>query len=135
MALSLGKTDAKVCLDPSGRKYTTLLTRGKRTGIVTEKNISEDSELQEKVSVRLSRGAYESLSTAATFAEMTVEDFILWAAANQAERVLSGDTILLSEEKWVEFITALDGPAEDLEKLRKIMDRPGFRKIAYDPDL
>ena len=102
---------------------------------MTEKNISEDSELQEKVSVRLSRGAYESLSTAATFAEMTVEDFILWAAANQAERVLSGDTILLSEEKWVEFITALDGPAEDLEKLRKIMDRPGFRKIAYDPDL
>lgn len=90
------------------------------------------TEASEGIPVRIPRGVYESLSAAATLAEMAVEDFVLWAAANKAESILRGDTIVLSEEKWVEFMASLDTPAENLKRVKETLKNSDVRKIVYN---
>ena len=79
----------------------------------------------EKLDLRLSRSAKQTLQAAAVAAHKSVSEFVLEAALREAEARLADRTIFtLDAERWEAFVAALDAPPRRHPRLEKLFREP-----------
>ena len=84
----------------------------------------------EKLDLRLSRYAKETLQAAAQAARKSVSEFVLDTALSEAEERLADRTIfMLDAERWEVFVAALDAPPHRHPRLERLFREPSV----FDP--
>jgi uncharacterized protein (DUF1778 family) len=77
-----------------------------------------------RLNIRCDLRARELLDRAASYAHVSVSDFVLSNALASAERVvLQHETITLAPEHFKAFLSALDAPAKPNAALKRAMKR------------
>jgi uncharacterized protein (DUF1778 family) len=80
----------------------------------------------EKLDLRLSAEAKETIQAAAQAAHRSVSDFVLESALERASETLTNRTRFgLNADRWQEFLAALDAPPRDLPRLERLFREPG----------
>lgn len=80
----------------------------------------------EKLDIRLSPEAKRTLASAAAAQRRSISDFVLESALSRAEDALADRRRFdLDETQWTSFMEALDAPARDLPRLRRLLDEKG----------
>lgn len=81
----------------------------------------------EKLDLRLSAEAKRMLAAAASAAGRSVSDFVLESALGRAEETLADRrSFHLDADRWASFSAALDAPARDLPRLKRLLNEPGI---------
>lgn len=81
----------------------------------------------EKLDLRLTPDAKRTLAAAAAAERRSISDFVLDSALGRAADTLADRrSFHLDEERWRAFADALDQPARDLPRLRKLLVEPGI---------
>lgn len=76
----------------------------------------------EKLDLRLSSSAKQTLRAAAKAGRKSVSAFVLDTALSEAEERLADRRIFpLDAERWEAFVAALDAPPGDLPRLRRLL--------------
>lgn len=84
----------------------------------------------EKLDLRLTKAAKQTLQAAASAARKTVSDFVLETALSEAEeRLADRRTFTLDAEQWDAFIAALDAPPRRHPRLERLFREPS----PFDP--
>lgn len=84
----------------------------------------------EKLDLRLSKPAKQTLQAAATAVSKTVSEFVLESALSMAEETLPNrNTFRLDAEQWDAFVTALDAPPRRHTRLERLFREPSV----FDP--
>ncbi len=84
----------------------------------------------EKLDLRLSRSAKQTLQAAAKTARKSVSEFVLDTALSEAEERLADRTIfMLDAERWAAFVAALDAPPRRSPRLERLLNEPSV----FDP--
>lgn len=79
----------------------------------------------EKLDVRLSPDAKQTISEAAAVSGKSLSEFVLESALARAEETLPDRRrFVLNAEQWAEFMAALDAPPRDLPRLRRLLTEP-----------
>lgn len=79
----------------------------------------------ERLELRASLDQTQLIRQAADAAEKTVTAFVLDAATLEAQRGLADRRLFrLDPERWERFVKALDRPAKEKPRLRKLMRQP-----------
>lgn len=79
----------------------------------------------ERLSLRANTWQRTLLKEASQVEGTTVSDFVLRSATRAAEDVLADRRVFaLSDDRWEAFIDVLDRPAEELPRLRKLLETP-----------
>jgi uncharacterized protein (DUF1778 family) len=79
----------------------------------------------EKIDIRLTAEAKETLRSAAAAQGRTVSDFVLDSALQRAAETLPDRTRFeLGAKQWAEFQALLDAPPRDLPRLAKLLKKP-----------
>jgi len=82
-----------------------------------------DAKVQ-RLELRTSSRQAEVIRQAATITEKTVTAFVLDAATLEAQRALADRSLFrLDFARWQRFVNALDRPAKEKPRLRKLMRR------------
>lgn len=88
---------------------------------------TQQTKRTEKLDLRLSKAAKQTLQAAATAAHKSVSEFVLETALSEAEERLADRTIFtLNKEKWEAFLAALDAPPRRHPRLEKLFHDPSF---------
>ncbi len=78
-----------------------------------------------KLDLRLTPEAKRTLQAAAAAERRKVSDFILESALARAEETLAErQRFGLDAERWTAFLEALDAPARDLPRIRRLFREP-----------
>jgi uncharacterized protein (DUF1778 family) len=78
----------------------------------------------EKLDLRLSSAAKQTLRAAATAAHRSISDFVLESALARADETLADRSHFgLDAERWKAFQAALDAPARALPRLRRLLSK------------
>lgn len=78
----------------------------------------------ERVDLRMTPSAKQILQRAASAANKTVTDFLLDSGLHAAYDTLADRRVfMLSQERWDEFMAALDAPPADNPRLRALLTR------------
>jgi uncharacterized protein (DUF1778 family) len=78
-----------------------------------------------KLDLRLSVDAKRALSEAARVSHTTVSQFVLESALARAEETLvERQRFELDAPRWSAFMAALDAPARDVPRLRRLFEEP-----------
>ena len=81
----------------------------------------------EKLDLRLTRKAKETLQAAAAASSRSVSDFVLESALARASEALADRrTFGLDAVQWKAFMAALDSPPRTLPRLKRLLKEPGF---------
>jgi uncharacterized protein (DUF1778 family) len=84
----------------------------------------------EKLDLRLSKSAKQTLQAAAAAARKSVSEFVLDAALSEAEERLADRTVFtLDAERWAAFVAALDVPPRRHPRLERLFREPSV----FDP--
>lgn len=84
----------------------------------------------EKLDLRLSRPAKQTLQAAAATARKSLSEFVLDAALREAEERLADRTVFtLDAERWEAFVAALDAPPRRHIRLERLFREPSV----FDP--
>ncbi|GAB6194516.1 type II toxin-antitoxin system TacA family antitoxin [Desulfocastanea catecholica] len=84
----------------------------------------------EKLDLRLSRSAKQTLQAAAKAARKSVSEFVLDTALSEAEERLADRTVFtLDAERWYAFVNALDAPPRRHPRLERLFREPSV----FDP--
>lgn len=84
----------------------------------------------EKLDLRLSKSAKQTLQDAATTVHKSVSEFVLETALSEAESRLSDRRVFtLDAEQWDAFIAALDAPPRRHARLERLFREPSV----FDP--
>jgi len=79
----------------------------------------------EKLDLRLTPGAKQTLQRAAAAAQRSVTDFVLESAlASAAETLADQQSFQLDEEQWEAFAAALDAPPQVHPRLARLLQEP-----------
>lgn len=79
----------------------------------------------EKIDIRLTAEAKETLRSAAAAQGRTVSEFVLDSALQRAAETLPDRTRFdLDPKQWAEFQSLLDAPPRDLPRLAKLLKTP-----------
>ena len=79
----------------------------------------------EKLDLRLTPGAKQTLQRAAAVAQRSVSEFVLESAlASAAETLADRQSFQLDEERWEAFVTALDAPPQVHPRLVRLLQEP-----------
>lgn len=79
----------------------------------------------EKLDLRLTRAAKQTLQAAATAAHKSVSEFVLETALNEAsERLADRTAFTLDEKNWDAFMKALDAPPRRHPRLDRLFREP-----------
>jgi len=79
----------------------------------------------EKLDLRLSKSAKQTLQAAATASRKSVSEFVLETALSEAEERLADRTVFTLDEKhWEAFIAALDAPPRRHPRLERLFREP-----------
>ncbi len=85
----------------------------------------------EKLDLRLSKYAKQTLQAAAAASRKTLSEFVLETALSEAEeRLADRRTFTLNGEKWDAFIAALDAPPRRHARLERLFREPSV----FDPE-
>lgn len=80
----------------------------------------------EKLDLRLSPQAKETLHAAAAAQRRSVSEFVLESAlARAAETLPDRQYFGLDAERWTAFLAALDAPPRSLPRLARLLNEPG----------
>jgi uncharacterized protein (DUF1778 family) len=81
----------------------------------------------EKLDLRLTPKAKQTLQAAALASRRSVSEFVLESALARADEALADRrTFGLDAEQWKAFKKALDAPARPLPRLKRLLSEPGF---------
>jgi uncharacterized protein (DUF1778 family) len=81
----------------------------------------------EKLDLRLTPGAKQTLQRAAAAAQRSVTDFVLESAlASAAETLADRQSFQLDPEQWEVFVAALDAPPEVHPRLARLLQEPSL---------
>lgn len=87
----------------------------------------------EKLDLRLTPAAKQTLQTAAAVARRSVSDFVLESALARAEEALADRQHFgLDAERWAAFLAALDAPPRPLPRMARLLEEPSV--FERDPD-
>jgi len=79
----------------------------------------------EKLDLRLTQTAKQTLRAAATANHRSLSDFVLESALQRAEETLADRRHFgLDAEQWTAFLAALDAPPRPLPRLERLMNTP-----------
>jgi uncharacterized protein (DUF1778 family) len=79
----------------------------------------------EKLDLRLTPGAKQTLQRAAAAAQRSVSEFVLESAlANAAETLVDRQSFQLNREQWEAFVAALDAPPQRHPRLARLLQEP-----------
>jgi uncharacterized protein (DUF1778 family) len=79
----------------------------------------------EKLDLRLSRAAKQTLQAAASAARKSVSEFVLDTALSEAEERLADRRVFtLDRKNWDAFIAALDAPPRRYPRLERLFREP-----------
>lgn len=79
----------------------------------------------EKLDLRLTAEAKDTLTAAARAQRRSLSEFVLESALDRAEEALADRRVFqLPADQWDAFISALDAPPVDLPRLRKLLNEP-----------
>jgi uncharacterized protein (DUF1778 family) len=79
----------------------------------------------EKLDLRLTPQAKQTLVAAAASAHRSVSEFVLEGALKHAEETLADRrTFLLADAEWEEFVALLDAPPRVIPELSELLARP-----------
>jgi uncharacterized protein (DUF1778 family) len=92
--------------------------------------VTQRTNRTEKLDLRLSKAAKQTLQAAATASRKTVSEFVLETALSEAEERLADRRVfLLDPEKWDAFVAALDAPPRHHPRLERLFREPSV----FDP--
>ena len=78
----------------------------------------------EKLDLRLSPEAKQTLAAAAEVQHRSVSDFVLQSALERAEETLADRRVFpLDAEQWAAFQAALDAPPRVIPELKRLLER------------
>ena len=81
----------------------------------------------EKLDLRLTPEAKRTLAAAAAAERRSISDFVLDSALGRAADTLADRrSFHLDEERWRAFLAALDEPARDMPRMRRLLAEPGI---------
>jgi uncharacterized protein (DUF1778 family) len=81
----------------------------------------------EKLDLRLTRKAKETLQAAAVASSRSVSEFVLESALARASEALADRHAFgLDAVHWKAFMAALDSPPRSLPRLKRLLKEPGF---------
>lgn len=84
----------------------------------------------EKLDLRLTKSAKQTLQAAATAASKSLSEFVLETALREAEARLPDRTVFhLDTERWEAFVAALDAPPRRPPRLERLFREPSV----FDP--
>ncbi len=79
----------------------------------------------EKLDLRLTPAAKQTLQTAAAAARRSVSDFVLESALARAEEALADRRHFgLDAERWAAFQAAVDAPPRPLPRMARLLEEP-----------
>ncbi len=85
----------------------------------------------EKLDLRLTKSAKQTLQAAAKAARKSVSEFVIETALREAEERLADRRLFpLDAERWRAFLAALDAPPRRLPRLQRLFREPS----AFDPE-
>lgn len=85
----------------------------------------------EKLDLRLTKTAKQTLQAAAKAASKSVSEFVIETALSEAEERLADRRLFaLDAERWRAFLAALDAPPRRLPRLQRLFREPS----AFDPE-
>jgi uncharacterized protein (DUF1778 family) len=90
----------------------------------------------EKLDLRLTPGAKQTLQRAAAAAQRSVSEFGLESAlASAAETLADRQSFQLNDEQWEAFVAALDAPPQLHPRLARLLQEPSLleRGVAEQP--
>ena len=84
----------------------------------------------EKLDLRLTRAAKQTLQAAASAAHKSVSEFVLETALSEAsDRLADRNAFTLDEKNWAAFVKALDAPTRRHARLDRLFREPSV----FDP--
>jgi uncharacterized protein (DUF1778 family) len=87
----------------------------------------------EKLDLRLTRKAKQTLQEAAAASNRSVSEFVLESALARADEALANrQTFVLDAVHWKAFMAALDAPPRSLPSLERLLKEPGFFEAGTD---
>ena len=85
----------------------------------------------EKLDLRLTPGAKQTLQRAAAAAQRSVSDFVLESAlASAAETLADRQSFQLDPEQWEVFVAALDAPPQVHPRLARLLQEPSVVELS-----
>jgi uncharacterized protein (DUF1778 family) len=85
----------------------------------------------EKLDLRLTPGAKQTLQRAAAAAQRSVTDFVLESAlASAAETLADRQSFQLEPEQWEVFVAALDAPTQVHPRLARLLQEPSVVELS-----
>ena len=92
--------------------------------------MAQSTNRTEKLDLRLSKSAKQTLQAAATAARKSVSEFVLETALSEAEERLADRRIFtLDAKRWEAFVAALDAPPRRHPRLERLFQEPSV----FDP--
>ena len=89
----------------------------------------------EKLDLRLTPGAKQTLQRAAAVAKRSGTDFALESAlASAAETLADRQSFHLDPEQWEAFVVTLDAPPKPLPRLARLLQQPSLLEQAQSVD-
>jgi uncharacterized protein (DUF1778 family) len=89
--------------------------------------MSPRSTRSEKLDLRLTRRAKQTLQAAAAASSRSVSEFVLESAlARAGEALANRRTFGLDAIQWKAFMAALESPPRQLPRLKRLFKEPGF---------
>ena len=86
----------------------------------------------EKLDLRLTPGAKQTLQRAAAAAQRSVTDFVLESAlASAAETLADRQSFQLDPEQWQVFGAALDAPPQVQPRLVRLLQEPSVVELSF----
>jgi uncharacterized protein (DUF1778 family) len=87
--------------------------------------MTQRSNRTEKLDLRLTRAAKQTLQAAAAAARKSVSEFVLDTALSEAEERLADRRVfVLGAKSWDAFVAALDAPPRRLPRLERLFREP-----------
>jgi uncharacterized protein (DUF1778 family) len=81
----------------------------------------------EKLDLRLTPAAKDTLRLAAENSRESVSDFVLKSALARADEILADRRVIkLNDEQWEAFVAALDAPPKPRPRLKRLLTEPGI---------
>lgn len=97
---------------------------GVRVTLCFGRTMTTRSARTEKLDLRLSPAAKQTLRAAATASHRSISDFVLESALARADETLADRNHFgLDAERWNAFQAALDAPVRELPRLRRLLSK------------
>lgn len=81
----------------------------------------------EKLDLRLTPAAKQTLQAAAAASRRSVSEFVLESALVRADETLADRQVFrLNGAQWKAFLAALDAPPRPLPRMERLLNEPGF---------